>query len=101
MEIAPVSFDPAAAFEIKADRAAKAFEAFVVSQMLAPMFATVGTSALFGGGEGEKAFSSLLHEEFAKTISERGGFGIADEIKAEIIRLQAATAAPPTGEHEP
>lgn len=79
--------DPAA---MRADRAAKEFEALLIAQMLAPMFEKTKTPALFGGGKGEQAFTSLLHEEFAKAISMRGGFGVADVVKAEMIRIQAA-----------
>ena len=74
----------------RADRAATEFESLVIAQFLAPLFDGAKTPALFGGGAGEEAFTSLLHEEFAKAIAARGGFGIADAVMAEMIRIQAA-----------
>lgn len=74
----------------RASRAAEEFEAQVVAQLLAPLLASVETPGLAGGGAGEDAFASLLHEEYAKAIAARGGFGIADHVKAALIELQGA-----------
>jgi Rod binding domain-containing protein len=80
--------------EARAARAAQEFEAMLAAQFLKPIFQSVKTPALFGGGKGEDAFTSLLHEEFAKAISARGGFGLADAVKRELISLQAAQSPP-------
>ncbi|MEQ1930541.1 MAG: rod-binding protein [Parvularculaceae bacterium] len=93
MEIAasaPSHLQTSAAVLRRAERAAQEFEALVVAQMLAPLLNSVETPAPFGGGEGEKAFTSLLHEEFARSMAAHGGFGIAEQVKAELIKLQAA-----------
>ena len=82
--------DQAAAMRI--DQTAKEFEAMVIAQMLQPLFASVETPGLAGGGPGQEAFESLLQEQYASAISERGGFGIADQVKAALIELQAASA---------
>jgi Rod binding domain-containing protein len=71
-------------------RAAQEFEALVVKELLAPLFNFVKTPGLAGGGPGEDAFTSLLQEEYAKAIAARGGFGIADQVKAALIDMQAA-----------
>jgi hypothetical protein len=34
----------------------------------------------FGGGPGEQAFASLLTEEYARLLSERGGIGLAERV---------------------
>jgi Rod binding domain-containing protein len=34
----------------------------------------------FGGGAGEEAFSSLLTEEYARLLAERGGIGLAEQV---------------------
>lgn len=86
--LAPAAMNAAAQALI--DRAAKEFEALVLSEMLAPLFNSVETPGIAGGGPGEKAFSGLLREEYAKAIAARGGFGIADQVKATLIGLQAA-----------
>ena len=70
--------------------AAEQFEAVFLSQMLAPMFETVETDPLFGGGPGERMYKSLMVEEYGKAISRAGGVGIADHVEREILRLQEA-----------
>lgn len=84
---APPAPDAGAA---SAGRVATEFEAMVLAQFLAPLFASVETPGLAGGGAGEKAFQSLLQEEYAKAIAARGGFGVADQVKRALIAMQAA-----------
>lgn len=79
--------------DIEADRLARAaqeFEALIIKELLAPLFNSVKTPGLAGGGAGEEAFASLLQDEYAKAIAARGGFGIADQVKAALIDIQAA-----------
>lgn len=93
MDFSVISASPPAipsAMQARVDRAAKEFEALVLSEMLAPLFNSVETPGIAGGGPGEKAFSGLLQEEYAKAIAARGGFGIANQVKAALIGLQAA-----------
>ncbi len=72
------------------ENTAKEFEALVLSQLLAPIFATVKQSELTGGGAHTESFQALLTEEYAKSISDRGGLGIADQVKDSMLKLQAA-----------
>jgi len=74
--------------DLRIDRAAKEFEALVLAQFLAPLLSSVETPGLAGGAPGQEAFEGLLREEYAKAIAERGGFGIADSVKAALIDLQ-------------
>ena len=54
------------------------------------MFDSAKTPALMGGdGPGDDAFNDMLQDEYACAIAARGGVGIADEIKGELIRLQS------------
>lgn len=71
-----------------AERTAKEFEGFFISQMLQAMFAGVKTPEPFGGGPGEDSFRGLLIEEYGKQLSANGGIGLAAPLKAEIMRLQ-------------
>lgn len=71
-----------------AREAAESFEAFFISQMLSNMFAGVETDPLFGGGQGETVFRSLMIDEYGKSVASAGGMGIADSVMQEIIRLQ-------------
>ncbi len=77
----PTSANPATPdrFELAARKAAKAFEASYLAEMLKYS----GLNAMpesFGGGAGEEAFSSFLTEEYARLLSERGGIGIAEQV---------------------
>jgi Rod binding domain-containing protein len=75
--------------EAEAERVAKEFEGFFLSQMVASMFSGLeGADGEFGGGAGEKAFAGLLHEEYAKVFAAQGGIGLADNLKLEILRMQ-------------
>ena len=68
--------------------AAEQFESVFLAQMFAPMFETVETDSLFGGGPGERVYRSLLVEEYGKAIARAGGVGIADQVEREILKLQ-------------
>lgn len=73
----------------KTQKAAKDFEAMALGEMLKPMFATVDTSkGLFGGGAGEATWKPMMVDEMAKSIEKGGGFGIADAVLKEMLRLQ-------------
>jgi Rod binding domain-containing protein len=78
-------------------RAAKDFEAVFIAQMLEPLFASIKTPEIAGGGKSEDFFKSMMQEAYAKAMAERGGFGIADHVKAKLIDLQGArdAALPP------
>lgn len=69
-------------------RVAQEFEALFLSEMLAPVFESMDTEGLFGGGEGEKIFRSLMVQEYGKAIARSGGVGIADAVQREILRMQ-------------
>lgn len=75
--------DKEAAREIAED-----FEAMFLAQLLKPMFDGIETDALFGGGPGEDAYKSMLVQEYGKVMAQSGGVGIADMVKAEILKLQ-------------
>lgn len=91
---APALAPPDAPYALRAARAAQSFEALVIAELLAPLFESVETPALAGGGSAERAFAPLLREQYAKAIAARGGFGLADEVKAALIAIQARQDAP-------
>lgn len=74
--------------EKQIDAAAKDFEAMFMTQMLQPMFEGIKANKMFGGGKGEEIFKGFMLEEYGKMIAESGQIGIADAIKAEMIRMQ-------------
>ena len=56
-------------------RAAQAFEAMFVAEMLQQ-----AVPDGFGGGDGESAFSSFLSRAYAEKIAETGSLGLAEAI---------------------
>lgn len=69
---------------------AQEFEALMLSEFLKPMFDTAKSSSLFGGDSSENSiFGGMLHETYGRAIAERGGIGIADQVKAALINLQS------------
>ena len=71
-----------------ATKAAQEVEGFFISMMLEAMFAGIKTDGLFGGGNGEKVFRSMMFEEYGKSIAGTNELGLADSVKREILRLQ-------------
>jgi Rod binding domain-containing protein len=68
--------------------AAEDFEAVFISQMLETMFQGVKTDGPFGGGHAEGVFRSLMVKEYGAQVAKIGGIGLADNIFAEILKLQ-------------
>ena len=79
---------PAASSAIR--KTAQDFEAFFVTQAFESMFAGLNSDPMFGGGQGEAVFRSLLLQEYGKAAARAGGFGIADAVQREMIRIQEA-----------
>lgn len=70
------------------EAAATEFEGFFLSQMLQIMFSGIRTDGPFGGGQAEGAYRSMLMQEYGKVLAKSGSVGIADAVKAELLRLQ-------------
>jgi peptidoglycan hydrolase FlgJ len=73
------------------DKASQDFEGMFMTQMLQPMFDTVGVDPLFGGGHGEEVMRSFLVQEYGKVAAKGSHLGIADAVRAEMIRAQQKT----------
>jgi Rod binding domain-containing protein len=69
-------------------RISQEFEALFLSEMLAPVFESVDTDGLFGGGQSEKIVRSMMVDEYGKSIAQAGGVGIADAVQREILKMQ-------------
>jgi Rod binding domain-containing protein len=59
--------------------------------MLSEMFAGIKTDGLFGGGQGEEMFRSLLLDEYGKQIAKHGGLGIGDAVMRTLVSAQEKT----------
>ncbi len=75
-------------------RAAQAFEAQALGQMLQPIFATLHPDkTAFGGGMAEAQWQPMLVDAMAQSITKSGrGLGLADAVLREMLRWQSAGA---------
>ncbi len=69
-------------------KAASEFEAVFLNDVMQKMFSGISTDGLFGGGNAESMFRSMLIEQYAKDLSARGGIGINSALQTQIIRMQ-------------
>lgn len=67
--------------EVDLNSASDKFEQMAIDQMLQPLFATVDTDDLFGGGAAEAMFKPMLVTEYATLMEQRGGIGLAPAIE--------------------
>lgn len=72
----------------KIERTARDFEAVFIAEMMKPMFEGIKTDGVFGGGQGEEIFRGMMINEYGKLLANNGSIGLADQVKAEMIRLQ-------------
>ena len=93
--VSPATLPPAAAAApasgvatARMRETAEAFEASFLSQMLKPMFEGLSTEAPFGGGEAEGTWRGFLVDAMAKQAVRGGGIGLADQVVAEMLRMQ-------------
>jgi len=80
------------ASEAKAAWAAKEYESVFISQFLGSMYSGIKTDGVTGGGQGEEMFRSLMINEYGKAIQQRGGFGLAAQMKTQLLKHQEASA---------
>lgn len=73
---------PGAARDEEMVRNAKAFEAVFVAQML--QHSGLSETLSSNGGFGGEAFSSLLVEQYAEKLVDKGGFGLAEKIYEQL-----------------
>jgi len=74
---------------------AKEYEQSFLSIMFGQMFE--GTSrTLFGGGQGEEAFTGFLTDAMAKSVEQHGGVGLAKSLSTEMLKLQGLAPKPAT-----
>ena len=75
-------------------KTAQDFEAMVLGQLVAPMFATVETSkGVFGGGAAEEQWRPMLSQEIGKHVARGGGLGLAVPVYHQMLRAQEAADA--------
>jgi flagellar protein FlgJ len=72
----------------KAAAAANEYESVFISQFLGSMFSGIKSDDITGGGQGEEMFRSLMVNEYGKSIEQQGGFGLARQMQAELLKHQ-------------
>ncbi len=70
--------------------AAESFESFFLARMFDTMFSGIKTDGLFGGGNAESIYRSMMNQEYGRLMVRAGGIGIADAVEREILMLQEA-----------
>jgi Rod binding domain-containing protein len=69
-------------------KAAVQFTGVFMSQMFGHMFEGIGTDTMFGGGQGEEMFRSVLTDEYGKAAAKQGAGGLTDKIMHALIAQQ-------------
>jgi Rod binding domain-containing protein len=67
---------------------AKEFESVFITEMMKPMFESVEVDPMFGGGNGEDVYRTMLTQEYGKKIAEGQSLGLADYVTSALIRAQ-------------
>lgn len=70
----------------KLSEKAKEFESFFIFQMMELM--KTETDSEFDGGYAEETFRHTLNEQMAGSITQAGGFGIADTVYTQLLKQQ-------------
>ncbi|HEX2758887.1 MAG TPA: rod-binding protein [Rhizomicrobium sp.] len=70
------------------DKAASEFESVFISQFLGAMFSGIKSDGITGGGDGEQMFRSLMLDQYAQGLQGQGGFGLAAQVKAQMLKMQ-------------
>ena len=82
----------------KMKETAQDFEAFFLSQMMENMFSGISTDGMFGGGDAEKIYRSMLISEYGNNIAQNGGVGVADQVLKTMLEMQEQTSNKQLGE---
>ena len=66
-------------------KACAEFEALLVQKLFQTMRASIPKSGLIDGGSAEEIYTAMLDQQVAQEMALRGGLGLADRMKAQII----------------
>ena len=84
----PAVGKPTATGNAKARAAAQDFEAVFLNSMFQHMFAGIDGEGPFGGQGATGMWRSVLTDQYAKSIANAGGIGIADQVYRSLIAHQ-------------
>ena len=90
----PGGHSPLSPNEAKARKTAQDFETMFLEQTLERLLASDETEGPLGdNGTGGEVDRSMLVKEYAGNIAKSGGFGIADQVYREILKMQESDHA--------
>ena len=67
------------------EQAAKQFESFFLAQILKNMRQTIPKDGLFEQGFSSEVYTEMLDQEYARSLSESGGIGLADVLQRQFL----------------
>ena len=73
---------------VKAEKSAEDFEAFFLTKMMETMFEGVSTDGMFGGGNAEKIYRSMLLDQYGKEMAKVGSVGVKQSVMRSILEMQ-------------
>ena len=79
---------PANAGLAGAKKAGQDFEAFFMSQAFENMYSGLDSDPMFGGGNGEQVYRSLMLQEYSKVAAQSGSTGIGAAVTRQILQMQ-------------
>ncbi len=72
----------------KVEKAAEDFEAFFITKMMETMFEGISTDGMFGGGNAEKIYRSMLLDQYGRNMAKTGSVGVKDMVMRSILQMQ-------------
>ena len=67
---------------------AKGLEGAFLSTLMKEMFSSIKTDGAFGGGFAEQTWRGMQSEQFANSVAQSGGIGLADQITRNLLDVQ-------------
>lgn len=71
---------------------AEQFEAMFLQNMINSMFETIEGGGTFGDSNASETWRGMLSEQYAKTVADAGGIGIADSVQRQLLEIQEGTS---------
>jgi len=70
----------------KLKKACSDFEALIMARMLKQMRQSIPQNGLPGNGPGKEVYQSLMDQEVAKKMSQRGGVGLGERLYRQVLQ---------------
>jgi Rod binding domain-containing protein len=71
-----------------AQKTGQDFEAYFLSQTFENMFSGMDADPMFGGGQSEGIYRSMMIQEYSKVAARTHSTGIGDQVTREMLRMQ-------------